>query len=86
MVFLATLINWFIQLLILIIVIQAILSFFMDPYHPIRRFLDGIVNPMLDPIRRLLPPIGNLDFSPLVLIVILQILGSLLVRLIISLG
>ena len=86
MVFVATLINWFIQLLILIIVIQAILSFFMDPYHPIRRFLDGIVNPMLDPIRRLLPPIGNLDFSPLVLIVILQILGSLLVRLIISLG
>jgi len=84
MLFLARIVNGVVQLLILVVVIQAILSFFMDPYHPLRRTLDSIVNPMLEPIRRFLPPIANLDFSPLVLIVILQLLGSLIVRLIIS--
>jgi YggT family protein len=84
MVILATIINWVIQLLIIVIVIQAVLSFFMDPYHPVRRVLDSVVNPMLNPIRRFLPPIANLDFSPIVLIVILQLLGSFVVKLILS--
>ena len=59
----------------MLVVIQAILSFFMDPYHRVRQTLDQIVNPFLNPIRRIIPLMGNLDFSPLVLIILLQIVG-----------
>jgi YggT family protein len=76
-----TIIHWIIQLFILVVIAQAILSFFVDPYQPIRRVIDEIVNPFLNPIRRVVPPLGNLDFSPLVLIILLQVLDSILNRL-----
>ena len=65
-------INTISQLLVLLIFIAVILSFFMDPYHPIRRGVDNIVEPMLAPIRRIIPLLGTLDFSPLVLILLIQ--------------
>lgn len=68
-------------ILILIVLVSVILSYFMDPYHPVRRLLDGIVEPMLAPIRRVVPLVGMLDFSPLILIILLQLIGNLLTRL-----
>ena len=62
-----------------------ILSYFMDPYHPIRRAIDGVVDPMLAPIRRVVPLIGALDFSPLVLIILIQLLSNILIRLLATL-
>lgn len=79
-------IHRIIQVFILVVVAQAILSFFMDPFHPIRRTIDQIVDPFLAPIRRFLPPIANLDFSPIVLIILLQIVDSILFRLLSSLA
>jgi YggT family protein len=72
-------------ILVLMVLVSVILSYFMDPYHPVRRFLDSIVEPMLAPIRRIVPLVGMLDFSPLVLIVLIQLIGNLLTRLISSL-
>ncbi len=69
------------QLLTLLIFIAAILSFFMDPYHPVRRAVDSVVDPMLAPIRRVIPPVGGLDFSPLVLIILIQVLAGIIIRL-----
>jgi len=69
------LISRFIQLVILVVIIQAVLTFFVPPYHPVRQFFDRIVEPMLKPIRRLIPPVGMFDFSPIILIIILQILN-----------
>lgn len=83
---LITLISVLQQLLILLIIISVILSYFMDPYHPVRRAVDGIVEPMLSPIRRVIPTIGMIDFSPLVLILLIQVVSGLLVRLIYSLS
>jgi YggT family protein len=57
----------------------------MDPYHPIRRGVDNIVEPMLTPIRRVVPLLGMLDFSPLVLILLIQLVKSLLVSLLLNL-
>ena len=85
MVFIAAVINRIIQLIIIVVIIQAFLSFFMSPFHPIRQAIDRIVEPMLAPIRRFVPPIGMIDLSPLILIILLEILGSLITRLLISL-
>lgn len=75
------LLHMIIQIFILLVIIQALLSFVMDPYHPVRQKIDQIVDPFLQPIRRVLPPIANLDFSPLVLIIILQMLDRFFVNL-----
>jgi YggT family protein len=74
------------QLLVLLIIVSVVLSYFMDPYHPVRRVVDGIVQPMLSPIRRVVPMVGMLDFSPLILIILVQVLSGLLIRLIILLS
>ncbi len=82
MVFLANILHNIIRLFTLVIIIQAVLSFVMDPYHPVRQFIDRLVNPFLAPIRRLIPPLGGLDLSPMVLIVILWVLDMILTRVI----
>lgn len=82
---LITLINTLEWILILLVFVSVILSYFMDPYHPVRRGVDRIVEPMLAPIRRIVPLVGMLDFSPLVLIILVQLLSSLLIRLLLSL-
>ena len=66
-------------LLNLVIFADIIVSFFLSPYHPIRAFLDRIVNPLLAPIRRFMPQTGMFDFSPIVLILILQVVEYLLI-------
>ena len=80
-----TIINIVAQLLVLLVFVSVILSYFMDPYHPIRRGVDNIVEPMLSPIRRVVPTLGMLDFSPLVLILLIQLIRSLIVSLLINL-
>ncbi|MEN6408502.1 MAG: YggT family protein [Anaerolineaceae bacterium] len=69
------------QLASIAVMVDVILSYFMSPYQPIRRALDGIVEPMLNPIRRVMPNLGGLDFSPVVLIVVIQLVETLLVTL-----
>lgn len=73
-------INAIAQLLVLLVIVSVILSYFMDPYHPIRRAIDGVVEPMLAPIRRVVPLVGMIDFSPLVLIILIQLLSNILIR------
>lgn len=78
-------VNTLAQLLVLLVFASVILSFFMDPYHPIRRGVDNIVEPMLAPIRRIVPLVGMLDFSPLVLILLIQLAARLINSLLFSL-
>lgn len=81
---LITAINLIVNLIFWLILINWILQYFLSPYHPVRELLNRLVNPMLDPIRRVLPSTGMLDFSPLVLLILVQLLGRLLISLIIS--
>jgi YggT family protein len=66
--------------LTLAVLADVIVSFFLNPLHPIRRWLDSVVEPMLAPIRRILPAVGPLDFSPFVLLILIQLVQDLLVR------
>ena len=70
------------QILTWIVIISVILSYFMDPYNPIRRGVDNIVEPMLAPIRRVIPPAGMFDFSPVILVILIQVVSNLIIRLI----
>ncbi len=78
---LAQAIQWFGNLIVFLVILNVILSYFMDPYHPIRSFVDRLVEPLLAPIRRVVPLIGMLDFSPFILIILVQLIESVLVNL-----
>jgi YggT family protein len=74
------------RLLTIVVVVDVIVSYFLPPYNNVRIFLDRIVNPMLAPIRRIIPPVQMIDFSPIILLVILQVVEFILVRLMSSIG
>lgn len=74
------------QLLVLLVIVSVILSYFMDPYHPLRRAINSVVEPMLAPIRRVVPLLGMLDFSPIILILLIQLLSNLIIRFLITLS
>ena len=83
---LITLVNYVSLAFSLLLIAYVILSYFMDPYHPVRNTIDRMVNPILNPIRRVLPQTGMMDFSPLVAIILVQIIEFILTRLLISLA
>lgn len=72
-------INGLVSILTLVIFIYSLLSFFLGAYHPIRQTLAKIIEPMLAPIRRVVTPVGGIDFSPLILIILLQVIGAILI-------
>lgn len=82
--FLVNLINLLSQVLTLLVLAQAIMSYFVSPYHPVRQAVDRLLDPLYAPIRRILPQTGMLDFSPLVLIILIQIVSRLLISIILS--
>lgn len=69
--------------LTLIIFADIIVSYFLNPYHPVRKALDSIVQPMLAPIRRFMPPTGMFDLSPLVLMFVIWLVERVLISLLI---
>lgn len=72
------LISAVLWLFIVIVIVQAILSW-VAPDGPLSGLLNALTFPLLRPIRKVLPPIGGtLDLSPLVFIVVAQILLMLL--------
>jgi YggT family protein len=81
----ANIINFIANLFIFLVIANSVLSFFLDPYHPLRLTMDRIVNPFLAPIRRIVPLIGMLDLSPLILIILVEILARALVSFLSSL-
>jgi len=81
MVLIVNVIHWIFQLLTILLIVQAILSYFMSPYEPIRQTIERFLNP----IRRIVPPVGMFDFSPLILIVIIQLVDGFLRNILLSL-
>jgi len=55
------------------VVVQAVLSW-VNPYTPLGPVFDALTRPFLRPLRRVLPQIANVDLSPLVLLIVLQVL------------
>jgi YggT family protein len=78
--YLLTIVSW-------IIIVQVILSWLFafnvlnSSSHGVRAFalaIDRITAPLYRPIRRILPDFGGIDFSPLVVLILIQVLQKLL--------
>lgn len=69
-----------IYVLVAVVIVQALLSW-VAPDGPLSGLLNALTFPFLRPLRRVIPPIGGtLDLTPLILIVILQLVLMLPVR------
>ena len=70
-----------------IIIARAVISWVnADPYNPIVRFLIQATEPVLEKIRRYIPPMGGLDLSPMILIFAIIFLQSFIVPTLTSIG
>ena len=69
------------QILTAAIFFRAILSWFqMDPRNPLISMLDQITEPILAPLRRVVPRLGMIDITPLVAIILLQVIAQAVVQ------
>ena len=67
----AAIIGIILQLVTLVIFISALISWFSpDPYNPLVRFLNQVTEPILQPIRRFMPPMA-VDFSPFIALLLI---------------
>lgn len=65
-----------------LIIARALISWVNPyPYHPVVRFLYRTTEPVLKPIRRLIPPIYGLDLSPVIVIFLIYFVKEILFRL-----
>lgn len=69
--------KWLFNVIVWVTLIQAVLSW-INPLSPIMPVLYTLTAPLLDPIRRILPRMGGLDLSPLVLLVVAQVVMMIL--------
>ncbi len=85
---------WFIRLIVdgiftalwWLIIARIILSFLplfmrINPYNPIVRFINETTEPLMAPFRKLVPPVGGIDFSPMILLLVIQLLHRWIIKL-----
>ena len=77
------LVDLAVKLISIVLILDALISFApIAPWHPVRRTLDQLAEPFVRPIRNILPPVGMFDFSVMVALIVVQILGQLIIGLI----
>jgi len=78
-----TVIKWALNLIIWMTILMALLSW-LNPQSPAMPLLFQITAPFLDPLRRILPRLGGIDLSPILLFVIVQVLLMVVTRVAVS--
>jgi len=80
------LVNLLFQVLYILLILHVILSWVpgIDPHHPAVQFVHRVTAPILVPIRRVLPPAGGFDLSPMVAILLLVVAQRLVVNLLVA--
>ncbi|MCR4337350.1 MAG: YggT family protein [Candidatus Omnitrophica bacterium] len=69
-----------------LVMVRAVISWVnADPFNPIVQFLHRTTEPILEPIRRLLPPMG-LDFSPIIVFLLIMVVKGIVVQSLYDLG
>ncbi|PWV62305.1 YggT family protein [Plasticicumulans acidivorans] len=84
---LAELLGLTLQVFLWAVIIQALMSWFVrDPRNPLYGVLYRLTAPVLRPVQRVLPLFGGVDLSPLIALVVLQLMHMLLIAPIRDLG
>jgi YggT family protein len=78
-----TVIKWALNLIIWMTILMALLSW-LNPQSPAMPLLYQLTAPFLEPLRRVLPRMGGIDLSPILLFVIVQVLLMVVTRLAVS--
>ena len=69
------------------LIIRVLMSWVSpDPFNPIVRFLTRATDPVLEPFRRIIPPIGFVDISPMVALLVLHAARIFLVKTLFDIG
>lgn len=64
-----------------LIVARCLLSFVRhNPYQPVIKFIYDVTEPVMAPFRRLVPAAGGIDFSPILVFFIIQIVQSFVIQ------
>jgi YggT family protein len=66
------LLRYSLYILVFAVIVQAVLSW-VNPYAPLAPVFNSLTAPFLRPLRRFIPPLGNVDLTPLILLVLLQV-------------
>jgi YggT family protein len=69
--------NWIIYGFMGLLIIEVVFSW-INPHAPLAPFVHALNDPLLRPIRRVVPPVGGIDFSVLIALILLQIVKYLL--------
>jgi YggT family protein len=70
-----------VQVLVIAIFLRAIITWFrLAPDNPIQVILIQVTEPILSPLRRVVPSLGMFDITPWIAMILLQFLGSLIVN------
>ncbi|MBL4759690.1 MAG: YggT family protein [Mariprofundaceae bacterium] len=78
---LAGVLDMILFLVMIIVIARAVLSWVSpDPYNLIVRMINQLSEPLLFPIRRRVPYIGGMDFSPIILLMVIFFLQNFLVQ------
>jgi len=83
---LITIVDYAFTLYSIILLARVLISWFpVDQYNPIVRVLHQLTEPLLAPIRRLLPQTGAIDFSPLIGFVVIILAQRIVIGLLLPL-
>lgn len=67
-------------LLFWMLIIRALLSWFNQSYNPIVLIMEQLTEPVMAPVRRIIPPIGGLDLSVMLVLILMNFLNLLLAQ------
>ena len=86
-----TVINIYFWIILAMVVMSWLIAFGIinrsNPYvRQIGQALERLTEPLLRPIRRVLPDLGGIDISPIVLLIAMQFFGMLVTRVFVNLG
>jgi YggT family protein len=84
---LADLIDFVLMLYLALVLVRVVLSFVgADSYHPIVPLVMQLTEPVLRPFRRLIPSVGGLDFSPVIVLLVITLARVLIAKPLLDLG
>jgi YggT family protein len=79
--FLFFIVNGLLNLLVLAIIVSAVMSWLVAFdvinlrnrfVYSVSRFLDAVTRPLLRPVQRVIPPLGGVDISPIIVLLVIQ--------------